>query len=117
VFGVAFVFTPSIVPTADDTVYLVEDYLGRSGRIFPETSVAKSDRETILRDLYASQYHDPVRVVAFNTREGWSRDVSYEFAVEIQRRADLTREELSGNLAEFVRFYTRPAKQLTLRLA
>jgi hypothetical protein len=82
VFGVAFVFTPSIVPTADDTVYLVEDYLGGSGRIFPETSVAESNRETILRDLYAGQYHDPVRVVAFNTREGWSRDVSYEFAVE-----------------------------------
>jgi hypothetical protein len=30
-------------------VYQVEDYLGRSGRIFPETSVAQSDRETILR--------------------------------------------------------------------
>ena len=25
--------------------------------------------------------------------------------------------DLSGNLAEFVRFYTRPAKRLTLRLA
>jgi hypothetical protein len=117
VFGVAFVFTPSIVPAANDTVYLVEDYLGRSGRIFPETSVAESDRETVLRDLYTSQYHDPIRVIAFNAREGWSRDVSYEFAVEIRRRADLAGEDLSGNLAEFVRFYTRSAKQLTFRLA
>jgi hypothetical protein len=111
------VFTLSIISTAGDTVYLVENYLGRSGRIFPETSLTHCDRETILRDLYASQYHDPLRVVAFNTREGWSRDVSYEFAFEIQRRADRAREELSGNLAEFVRFYTRPAKQLTFRLA
>jgi hypothetical protein len=117
VFGVAFVFAPSIVPAANDTVYLVEDYLGRSGRIFPETSLTHCNRETVLRDLYAGQYHDPVRVVAFNTREGWSRDVSYEFAVEIQRRADVAGEDLSGNLAEFVRFYTRSAKQLTFRLA
>jgi hypothetical protein len=43
-----------------------------------------------------------VRVVAFNTSEGWSRDVSHEFAAEIQRRADLERKELSGKLAEFV---------------
>jgi hypothetical protein len=58
-----------------------------------------------------------VRVVAFNTREGWSRDVSYEFATEIQRRADIDRRELSGTLAEFVEHYTRPARQLSLRLA
>jgi hypothetical protein len=57
-----------------------------------------------------------MRVVAFNTREGWSRDVSYEFAVELQRRADLEGLELSGNLADFVESYTRPARQLSLRL-
>jgi hypothetical protein len=105
-------FTPSIVPTADDTVYLVEDNLGSFGRIFTETNAARCDRETILRDLYASQYHDPVRVVAFNTREGWSRDVSYEFAVEVQLRAALLGDDLSGNLAEFVEHYTHPARQL-----
>jgi hypothetical protein len=105
------VFTPSIVPAADDTVYIVEDDLGHHGRIFPETNSAHCDRETILRDLSASQYHDPVRVIAFNTREGWSRDVSYEFAVEVQRRMDLAGDELSGNLAGFVEFYTRTARR------
>ena len=74
------------------------------------------DRETTLGDLYSSQSHDPVRVVAFNTREGWSRDVSHEFAVELQRRADLEGKELEGTLAEFVEFYTKPARQLSLRL-
>jgi hypothetical protein len=64
------VFTPSIVPTADDTVYLVEDNLRHLGLIFPETKSAHCDRETILQDLYTGQYHDPVRVIAFNTREG-----------------------------------------------
>jgi hypothetical protein len=105
------VFTPSIVPAADDTVYLVEDDLGSFGRIFPEANSANCDRETILRDLSASQYHDPVRVIAFNTREGWSRDVSYEFAVEVQRRMDLAGDELPGNLAGFVKFYTRTARR------
>jgi hypothetical protein len=58
------VFSPSIVPTADDTVYLVEDDLGSSGRIFPEAKSAHCDRETVLSDLCTSQYHDPVRVIA-----------------------------------------------------
>ena len=101
-------FTPSIVPSADDTVYIVEDDFGtKLGRVYSETDSAQCDRETTLKDLYTGQYNDPVRVVAFNTREGWSRDVSYEFATEIQRRADLDRLELTGKLAEFVEYYTR----------
>jgi hypothetical protein len=112
------VFTPSIVPSADDTVYIVEDDFGaKLGRVFRETDSAQCDRETILHDLSTGQYNDPVRVVAFNIREGWSRDVSYEFAVELHRRADIDGRDLTGTLAEFVEFYTRPARQLSLRLA
>jgi hypothetical protein len=112
------VFTPSIVPAAADTVYIVEDNFGpKFGRVYCETDSAQADRETALNNLYTGQYYDPVRVVAFNTSDGWSRDVSHEFAAEIQRRADLERKELSGKLAEFVEFYTQPARQLSLRLA
>jgi len=111
------VFTPSIVPSADDTVYIVEDDFGaKLGRVFRETDSAQCDRETTLHDLSTGQYNDPVRV-AFNIREGWSRDVSYEFATELQRRADIEGRELTGALADFVEFYTRAARQLTLRLA
>ena len=112
-------FTPSIVPAAADTaVYLVEDNLGpKFGRVYCETDSAQADRETALSNLYTGQYYDPVRVMAFNTSEGWSRDVSHEFAVELQRRADLEGKELTGTLAGFVEFYTRPARQLSLRLA
>jgi hypothetical protein len=36
------VFTPSIVPSADDTVYLVEDDFGaKLGRVYRETDSAK----------------------------------------------------------------------------
>jgi hypothetical protein len=112
------VFTPSIVPSADDTVYIVEDDFGQKlGRVYRETDSAQCDRETTLQDLSTAQYNDPVRVIAFNTREGWSRDVSYEFATEIQRRADIDGRALTGTLAAFVEFYTLPTRQLTLRLA
>ena len=32
------------------------------------------------------QYEDPVRIVAFNTAEGWSRDVTVDIADELRRR-------------------------------
>ena len=77
---------PSIVPVASDTVYIVEDDFGHIGRVFSETDAAHPDRETTLRDLLSGQYNDPVRVVAFNTLEGWSQDVSHEMATELQRK-------------------------------
>ena len=110
-------FTPSIVPTADDTVYIVEDDFGPIGRAWRETDSASADRATVLNDLYSGQFNDPVRVIAFNARQGWSRDVSAEHAVELQRRADLEGRQLEGALSEFVEAYTRPGRQLSLRLA
>ncbi len=32
------------------------------------------------------QYNFPIRIVAFNTTEGWSRDVTVEIAEELRRR-------------------------------
>ena len=110
-------FTPSIVPAEPDTVYIVEDDFGQIGRVYRETDVKHCDRQTALDDLYRGEFNDPVRVVAFNTREGWSKDVSREFAHEVQRRHDLEGLELTGTLASFVEAHTRTARQLTLRLA
>jgi len=111
------VFTPSIVPTADHTVYVVEDSFGpKLGRAYRETPSDRCDRETTVRDLLTGQYNDPMRVIAFNTGEGWSRDVSCETAADVLRLADLEGHDLSGSVAEFVDFYTRPERQLTLRL-
>ena len=42
--------------------------------------------------------------------------IGIEFATEIQRRANIERLDLTGTLADFVEFYTRPT-QLTLLLA
>jgi hypothetical protein len=45
--------------------------------------------------------------VAFNAREGWARDVSYELAVELQQGADVDRRQLDGTVRDFVGYYTR----------
>ena len=69
--------TPSIVPDGDDqNVYLVVDDFGRNGRAWREADVEATDLETVILDLLEGQYKNPVRVVGFNTAEGWSQDVS-----------------------------------------
>jgi hypothetical protein len=78
--------SPSIVPHgADQDTYLVLDDF-RIGCAWRETDVDKVDRETLIRDLVEGQYSHPVRIVAFNTAEGWSRDVTMEIADELRRR-------------------------------
>ena len=39
-------FTPSIVPSEDDTVYIVEDDFGKLGRVYSETDSEQCDRKT-----------------------------------------------------------------------
>jgi hypothetical protein len=45
-----------------------------------------TDYETLIRHLLEGQCNNPVRVVAFNTDEGWSRDVSDDVADELRER-------------------------------
>lgn len=110
-------WTPSVVPNAGDvTVYIVEDDFGHNGRAYRETDVEQADLETTLEDLISGQFNDPIRVVAFNTSEEWSRDVSADIAQEIQRRHDIVGEPLPAHLQDFVDSYTGPVRQLSLRL-
>jgi hypothetical protein len=83
-------WTPSIVPRSDDqTVYLVVDDFGRNGSAYREADAETADLETVITDLLGGQYNNPIRVVAFNTTEGWSQDVSEDIAQELRRRCDL----------------------------
>jgi hypothetical protein len=79
--------SPSMVPaeTGHDTYLVLED-LGRFGRVWRETAEANANHETLIRDLLDDQYSRPMRVVAFNTAEGWSRDVTVDIADELRRR-------------------------------
>lgn len=112
-------WTPSIVPSAtDETVYLVADDFGRLGRAWRETDYEATDLETVIRDLLSGQYSNPVRVVAFNTAERWSEDVSEDVARELRRRCDLQMCELPSTLSDFVERHEGPERrQLTLRFA
>ena len=95
--------SPSIVPeTFDCDVYLVLNDFGALGRAWPETDEQQTDRDSVIRDLFEGQYSDPVRVVAFNTARGWSRDVSGEIAAELARRFVDSDDEGSRGLEAFL---------------
>jgi hypothetical protein len=112
-------WTPSIVPRGpDQAVYLVVDCKGRGGDcVFREADVTETDIETVITDMIDGQYSDPERVVAFNTIEGWSRDVSAIVAREIRRRCDLQLTDAPSTVQDFVERHEGRERQLTLRLA
>ena len=72
----------------------------RAGRSWRETDEARTTREAVMVDLLDGQYNDPVRVVAFNTAEGWARDASQEIADELRRYAEFG--EVSAAAMEFI---------------
>jgi hypothetical protein len=79
--------SPSIAPHGSDhDTYLVLDDFGRIGRGWRETDEGATDRETLIRNLLSGEYNNPIRIVAFNTVEGWSRDVTGDIADELRRR-------------------------------
>ena len=79
--------SPSIAPNGhEQDTYLVLDDFGRLGRAWRETDEAGASRSTLVRNLLDGQYENPVRIVAFNTAEGWSRDMTVDIADELRRR-------------------------------
>jgi hypothetical protein len=89
----------------------MDDFGGRLGVASRETDPDDTDLETVIRNLLDGQYSSPVRIVGFNTAEGWSREVSEDVA----RRCDVEMRELPPNIQEFVeRFEDR--RQLKLKL-
>jgi hypothetical protein len=109
-------WSPSTVPYgADQTVYLVVDRF-RSGSVYRETEVERTDLETIIDDLLTGQFNDPVRVVAFNTLEHWANDVSKDIAQLIQTRCDIAGDPVPEHIRDFIESYALTTRQLTLRL-
>jgi hypothetical protein len=79
--------SPSIAPhDGHQDIYIVLDDFGSLGRAWRETDEAGANRAALIRNLLDGQYENPVRVVAFNTTEGWSRDVTVDIADELRRR-------------------------------
>jgi hypothetical protein len=79
--------SPSIVPqAADRDIYLVLEDFGWIGCRWRETDKGSTEREAVIRALVDGEFSKPVRIVAFNTAEGWSRDVTTDIADELRRR-------------------------------
>ena len=84
----------------DDTVYLVLEDFGSLGQAYRETDPSQADRQTVLSNLLSGEYRRPLRIVAFNTTEGWARDVTAEFANEALAYPD--QDDLSAAVRAFV---------------
>jgi hypothetical protein len=54
------------------------------GAPWRETNAQDTDLD--IDDLLEGQYSNPVRIIGFNTTEGWSRDVSEDLAHELRQR-------------------------------
>jgi hypothetical protein len=107
--------SPKLVPYgADQTVYLVVDSFSASGIGYRETEVERTDVETIIADFLTGQFNDPVRVIAFNTLEHWSDDVSEAIAIEIQTRCDIESGSVPEHVGDFVDRYSGSVRQLAL---
>ena len=91
--------TPSLVPVSESSdVYVVLDALPTFGRVWRELSEEAANQETVLKLIANGEFHGPVRVIVFNTAEGWSRDVSEAIAGAL-----LEREASEGDLSESAR--------------
>jgi hypothetical protein len=110
-------WTPGTVPYgADQTAYLLIDRFHGPG-VYRETEVERADLETIITDLMSGQFNDPVRIVAFDTLEHWSEDVSKDIALEIQSRSDINGHDVPETVQDVVDTQAGPDRQLALRLA
>jgi hypothetical protein len=96
---------------ADQTAYLVVDRLGRLKGVERETEVERSDIETVIVDLIAGQFNDPACVIAYNTLEHWSQDISEDIALEIQSRFDIEGSAVPEHIRDFVVDFATPARQ------
>jgi hypothetical protein len=92
--------TPGLVPHVGAVSYIVLDDFGKAGRVYRE---AAATLESIIDDLMTGQFNNPVRVVAFNPSEGWSREVSEDVAREVLRR--LAGRRLAASSRKFVETY------------
>ena len=92
-------FPQSVPYGADQTVYLVVEGPGQHGTT---RQTERTDIETVIADLLSGQFSDPIEVVAFNTLEHWSDDLSQDIAREIRCRCDIDGYDVPAYLDEFV---------------
>ena len=100
----AAITSPAIVPYgADQTVYLVVDSFGSRDEVYREAEFERADFETVIEEMLAGQFNNPVGVIAYNTLEHWTEDVSAQVALEIQARCDMEGQPVPEHVSDFVK--------------
>ena len=94
----------SIVPTTENTTISY-------GYVWREMSESETNEATIVQWLIEGQVNRPVKIVAFNTVEGWSRDITHDIATKL---LDLNQDgiALSSAAREFVERVTGDRKSV-----
>jgi hypothetical protein len=76
--------TVSLVPLYEgNDVYLVLDELVTFGRVWRELSEEAANEQTVLELIANGEFHRPMRVIVFNTAEGWSRDDTVDLGFKL----------------------------------
>lgn len=95
----------SIVPANDHTTYLLMDEIGEYCKVWREMSEGEANEATIVQWMIDGGINRPAKIVAFNTEEGWSRDITYDIATKL---LDLNQNgvTLGATAREFVEHVT-----------
>jgi hypothetical protein len=91
----------SIVPSTEHTTYLLMDEIGEFGNVWREMAEGEANEATIVRWIIEGQFSRPIRIVAFDTDDGWSHDMTRNIAAKL---LDLNQDgvALSATAREFV---------------
>jgi len=93
----------TLVPTNDVTVHVVLCDFGELGPAWIEIAEDSADEDSIIEGILCGEFAHPLRVVAFNTTGGWSRDVSEEIAMKVVAAARDDGRELTAGARHFVK--------------
>lgn len=86
----------------DVTVHMVLNDFGPLGRSYVETDEAEADEVTVVENILNGIYSHPVRVITFNTAEGWARDVTEDIAQAVLNKAQSELRLISIAAQEFL---------------
>ena len=86
------------------------------GTRYVETDPAEADATTVIQNLLYGRYGEPLRVVALNVSESWSRDVSEAMAYRVREIAEREVYELTQGTLDFIDAHIGRVRQPTLPL-
>ena len=84
------------------------------GTAYVETDPAEADATTVIQNLLYGRYGEPLRVVALNVSESWSRDVSEPMAYRVREIAEREHYELTQKTLDFIEAHMGRVMQPTL---